>query len=344
MSTRVPEPLGPAEYARQVRAALGDLPAASLEELLEDLDEHLGEVAAEGSGPLEAQLGPPAVYAQELRRAAGLPAWAGTARAPRGAELRDAAARLARRPEVRSVLAFLPELRPAWWVARAWLALLAVGFLFGYSSGLFPFGPVLGLPLLAGAVVLSVRLGRRAQRGRHPDPRRRLVTVGVNAVLAVLAVVALGVGQQRSSQPVYADGPSPSPAYRYGDGGTLAHEDGSPVTNIYPYSSAGQPLTGVLLYDQDGRALDNLSPTTREGLPVERVVPPGSPPPPGNAYPQRQRVQVYDEHGVSTLAPEDPRTSPTAPPSPAVPSPGTQDGPVDTPSPSPSATSDGAPR
>lgn len=38
---------------------------------------------------------------------------------------------------VRSVLAFLPELRPAWWVLRAWLALLALDYLFGTRSFVF---------------------------------------------------------------------------------------------------------------------------------------------------------------------------------------------------------------
>ena len=57
------------EYAAAVRAALADVPA----DLLDDLEEHLAEVAADGEGSLASRLGPPADYARELRTAAGLP-------------------------------------------------------------------------------------------------------------------------------------------------------------------------------------------------------------------------------------------------------------------------------
>ena len=59
-------------YARDVRAELADVPAERLAELLDDLEEHLVEVAGEGGEPLTVRLGPPAEYAAELRRAAGL--------------------------------------------------------------------------------------------------------------------------------------------------------------------------------------------------------------------------------------------------------------------------------
>ncbi len=42
-------------------------------------------------------------------------------------------------------------------------------------------------------------------------------------------------------------------------GGTLAHEDGSSITNIFPYDAQGQPLSGVRLYDQNGRPITNIS-------------------------------------------------------------------------------------
>lgn len=38
-------------YAREVRAALADVPADRLAELLDDLEDHLVEVAAEGGEP-----------------------------------------------------------------------------------------------------------------------------------------------------------------------------------------------------------------------------------------------------------------------------------------------------
>jgi uncharacterized membrane protein len=58
-------------YAAAVRAALADLPPAAREDLLEDLEQHLHEVAEE-EGSLHARLGPPQVYAEELRASAGL--------------------------------------------------------------------------------------------------------------------------------------------------------------------------------------------------------------------------------------------------------------------------------
>jgi hypothetical protein len=60
-----------ARYATAVRAACGDLPGPDRELLLEDLEDHLQEVAAEAGGPLEERLGRPEVYAAELRASAG---------------------------------------------------------------------------------------------------------------------------------------------------------------------------------------------------------------------------------------------------------------------------------
>ena len=51
---------------------LGDLPRKQRDELLEDLQQHLAEVGAEGEGSLTDQLGPPEAYAAELRSAARL--------------------------------------------------------------------------------------------------------------------------------------------------------------------------------------------------------------------------------------------------------------------------------
>ena len=58
-----------ATYAATVRAQLADLPAMERDVLLEDLEQHLAEVAAEGEGSLVDRLGPPEDYAVELRAA-----------------------------------------------------------------------------------------------------------------------------------------------------------------------------------------------------------------------------------------------------------------------------------
>jgi len=58
-----------ATYAASVRAALSDLPSDQAEVLLEDLEDHLREIAADAEGPLAERLGSPEQYAQELRAA-----------------------------------------------------------------------------------------------------------------------------------------------------------------------------------------------------------------------------------------------------------------------------------
>lgn len=185
MSSNPAEPLDLAGYAREVRRALADLPSTRLDDLLEDLDEHLAEVAGEVDGPLETSLGPPAGYAAELRRSAGLPGPVDVDRTGRIDELRDTLVRVSRHDAVRAVLAFLPELRPAWWVLRGWLAVVALGALSGYRTAVLAFGVLLGPPLVAAAVVLSVRLGFAAACSQRlpaaaaaHDGRRRRRTAG----------------------------------------------------------------------------------------------------------------------------------------------------------------------
>jgi hypothetical protein len=65
---------GVQSYARAVREAMGDLPPEQAHEVLDGLDEHLAEIVAEGTIDLEAVLGSPESYADELRASAGLPA------------------------------------------------------------------------------------------------------------------------------------------------------------------------------------------------------------------------------------------------------------------------------
>src|ERR1700736_787596 len=115
-------------YAATVRAQLADLPATERDALLEDLEQHLAEVAAEGEGSLGGRLRPPGGYAAELRGAYRAPQPSVPAAETNGEHLVDivqaAAARIIAADWLRQIAAFLPDLRPAWWVLRGYLAAL----------------------------------------------------------------------------------------------------------------------------------------------------------------------------------------------------------------------------
>lgn len=300
-------------YAARVRAALSDLPDDVRTELLDGLDEHIAVVANEADGSLADQLGNPYDYADELRRSAGLgeppPHPPSSTRLGFGDQLRRDGRRLAETDAGRAALAFLPELRPGWWVLRGWAAVMLLGLLAGRAS-LLPFGLLVTVLLVAGAAVLSVRLGRWQQREVGLDQRRAVVSVLGNAALGIVAAAVLLGASVQSTPVVYASDDYQPPT-------VLTRSDGTPITNIYPYAATGEALEGVLLYDQDGRALDNLTTDTPDGRTIERLTLPGGPPAPANAFPQRQRFRDVDETGGVVVTP------PIAPslPSPAAPSP-----------------------
>ncbi len=251
-----------AEYVAQVRAALADLPAEQREELLEELPEHLAEVAAEGDEPLRSRLGPPDRYAAELRAAIEVEqtgdqpasgsgivsavgvAWTSlvTALRPR---LRSVDLRLGRFIGYAKVSDFLVLLRPAWWVLRGYLAAMAVVYIVdgGYGShGLLPRlggSLVMAIIMLAVFVVGSIWLGRRDNRlGRWP---RR--AVGAASVLLVLgAFIGFSVTDNRT---------------RNGDFVRFVNDDRySNVQDVFVYDSNGQLLRGVRLFDQDGNPIN----------------------------------------------------------------------------------------
>jgi hypothetical protein len=240
-------------YAATVRAQLADLPATQRDVLLEDLEQHLAEVAAEGEGSLVDRLGPPEDYAVELRAAYRAGHQTTQTTQTNGAYLtervRAAAARVIDSDWARQIVAFLPELRPAWWVLRGYLAtlILASAFSPGYGLGPIP-NPTTkrGLAeILAagGAIWLSVRIGRRS---RALPQGARFLAVSANVLIAFFAVVVLGnMHSFVYSELIGTATPEQAPFTAAFAGGAL--------TNIYPYSQDGKPLTNVLLYDQDGQ-------------------------------------------------------------------------------------------
>ncbi|SDY73753.1 Uncharacterized membrane protein [Micromonospora pattaloongensis] len=241
-----------ARYVEAVRAALADLPPAARDELLEELPEHLAEVAAETDGPLADRLGPPEAYAAELRAAAGI--------APPDAPARDLDARIAalvarlrRRARAVDVKAgpligyataseYLRLLRPAWWVLRGYLVALFVSEISGGHSGLLPRlgdSGLAGLLLLVACVLGSIWLGRRT--GRLTRWPRYALTVGT-VFLAFFALVALAQvdGRARSGgyyTPSFNDNPY------------------SHVQDVYVYDGEGRLVENARLFDQNGEPI-----------------------------------------------------------------------------------------
>lgn len=209
-------------YLSAVARELDDLPATERDELLEDLASHLSEVAVEGD--LYDTLGDPVAYARELRAAAGL---GEPLVEPRSltARLRDSVDAARRSRSARSLSQLLRELRPAWWIARAWLAVAALA-----GEVAWPVPPVgdnrfIGLIFFLLAAWASVTLGRRAQAGRRQ---------GLNLTATVLgAIFALTVP---------AAGSAPPPEY-YRPAGMAGQ-----ITTV-----SRTPYPGALITDREGR-------------------------------------------------------------------------------------------
>jgi hypothetical protein len=155
-------------------------------------------------------------------------------------------------PAGRAVLEFLPELRPAWWVLRGYLAVQALSVALSWlDAGLgglsFPvpqlFGSrVLGLLATAAAVAGSVALGRRR------PTRRGLVVLG-NLGLSLFAVaMLLELGASES----YDDQYHPEYVTTYTEPAAGLRADGKELSNLFPFDEDGKPLKNVYLVDQDG--------------------------------------------------------------------------------------------
>lgn len=241
------------DYLAAVEHELADLPAEDRSALLEDLALHLDALTAEDDDrPVAVRLGPPAVYATDLRAAAGLPA-RGSAAAPAGSGLRERleAALAAAAPVAREIRRLAVELRPAWWVLRGYL-LVAVPCL--ARSDAFDDFPVpaplgehaLGALMVLAAVAGSVALGRR----QLPRPVGALVAA-VGVALAASAVVVAGSAEADRARHEVASAVAPDRAV--GEYPLVSRH--GPVTDVLPYAADGTPLEGVLLYDQDGRPL-----------------------------------------------------------------------------------------
>lgn len=306
-----------AAYLAEVRSHLGGLADDERDDLLDDLTAHVHQVAAEDERPLAESLGPPRDFARELLVAAGLspdtppdgPGLHERARAWAAARLEPARSH----PWSRAVAEFLPELRPAWWVARGWLAVYGLTLVLGDgTTGSFPFPEAfnswfLGGLLAAVGAVLSVRLGRRT-------PRPRGVWV-LNA--AAILTVLFAAGDVQGTRVVYDfDG---GPVYDVpASGWDLRHPDGTPITNIQPYGADGLPLEGVRLFDQAGRPISLGTTHDAMGMPLYEELIGADGLPVTNVYPARpaEPLVIRPEPGPTTSLvppPSIPALPPTTP-------------------------------
>jgi hypothetical protein len=256
MSTSTTEPTHDrraADYLDAVRSHLADLPTEERDDLLEDLEAHVHEVAAATEGPLEDALGPPAAFAAELRASAGLAPT--VARAPAALDrLRRRTDAIHRHPWTRAAIGFLPELRPAWWVARGWLLVWLVAEATGSDESSFPFpelfnNEVLGLAAAVLAVVWSVRLGR------SPAPPRWRWAVNAAAVVGALLFLDATGEDDAPVRYVAVETPG-SPVSPDGDPVLLWHADGTQITDLDAYGPDGQVTHDVVIVDQNGHPID----------------------------------------------------------------------------------------
>ena len=299
------------DYLAAVSRELADLPADERDDLLEDLDSHLHEVIAEGEGTLEQRLGPPEQYAAELRASAGLSSSERSTASVlhRAVTSMSASAmwrRTAEHPWTRATLEFLPQLRPAWWIVRAWLAVGIIAGVYrahGFNgggitdlyrgSGLWPRGfshTYVGVILLVIAIPISIQLGRRSLRGSA----RWLVIAG-NALAIALVLPALSA---LNSQTYIVDSGQSVPT----DG---LFDNGNQVTNIYPYDAQGRPLDHMRLFDQNGQPLLGVTGNSNDfqvGVNPGAVMATAAPSVNPNDFPLPNTVTIYGPDGTPTTS------------------------------------------
>lgn len=283
-----------AAYLAAVRSSLRDLPEAERDDLVAEVEASLVESAGEG-GSISARLGPPEEFAAELRSAAGLHETSTPERRPSRLEL--FAARVARDPRAAQVRSIARELAPIWWVARGYLAVGGMAYVLDADwSTRYPVprigigGPgtaETGLALILVVTIASVWAGLWMRRHGSPFPR---LTAAVNAAL-VLAIlpVALDVTDSRPQDLLFATSYAPitqTPG--------LA-DDGVAIDNIYPYTRDGKLLHDVLLYDGRGRPIE--IPANRGEDPNRRFVVSNGNRPLFNVFPIR-----YYEPGTKRVA------------------------------------------
>lgn len=290
----------PDQYARAVRDALSDHP--DREELLEDLDDHLAEIAAESDQPLDERLGPPEAYAEELAAAYGERPRRG--RTSLRGRLAGAHARLMAQAPYRALAGFLPELRPGWWVLRGYLLAMLLLVIAG-DGGLVP-GDIAGWVVAAALVLVSVWFGRRTADGRSASRLMATAALVANGLAVVTLVAQIDAAESASGRTQVA---TARPEV------WMRNTSGDGVYNIRPYAKDGTPLTDVYLYDQDGNPLITRPETY--GFAVDRSC--GEPVLNRYPLPLVDRRSSYEARTGTAVPAPTPTTCPTPTPEPTTP-------------------------
>jgi hypothetical protein len=128
------------------------------------------------------------------------------------------------------------------------------------------------------------------------------------------------IGNTDPTNVTYVDTYGPETAATYG---CLANASGQPITNLYAYDTEGRLLDPVLLFDQDGRPIDNLCPELdaqgrRLSTEYRRDA---NDAPVINAFPRRQTAYVPNQRSPrgNGLSNEPQATVPVKPPAVIVP-------------------------
>jgi hypothetical protein len=201
--------------------------------------------------PLQERLGRPEDYAAELRSAYTGAAETTTRRKPIRDTVRALISSATGSNVFQEMHALFPELRPGWWVLRAYLAVLILTFVFNTGQNLRPipnpFSKVGLLQIVATlvAIVISVRLGRR---GLPRSTGWRGAALVANIAIAIFALPVL-VSMSTNHGYAYSIA---SPPHQYVTAVEAGYCSAGTFSNIYPYTRDGRPLKDILLYDQFG--------------------------------------------------------------------------------------------
>lgn len=297
-------------YAAGVRSHLTDLSPEQVDDLTDGLEADLAEALADMPGALRplsegstlpdagatslldvtAHFGPAAEYAAELRSAAGLDPAAQVPRPRIGLRGRlfvlggifesgwtSLWAPVTSTSQWAAFREFAAELRPVWWVLRAWIVVL-VAYSWFHRPQNFELVPqaTYWRILLVLAIVVSVQWGRgRWLRWRAVHVLRKTVNV-LGVLVAVPFFVSamfganaelngLSAGSSGSYDQGYQQGISESSngygasGVSTGGAGSGVFVDGSPVSNLFVYDASGNPLQDVQIFDDQGRPVRTIT-------------------------------------------------------------------------------------